>query len=280
METNNLEPPCLLTRMSSPPLNQPLQSSHLDPPELLHQLSPLKLRMRKSGYLKELNKPGRVSEANKLPSSIRSRMLSMNLINGPMQLTRTETGPLTPTWLRSTPTLLARLRMNSPAAPSLLHCLSPWLLTRSGHDQEKMSPQITCFKLGMRKKRKSESMAESEHGKKICLGSHQISSPLGETLVSRPAELSNNLAKTSLVQSPSYKLPIISQKEYHPPNGIGYSEGSPLTSTRSSPCTLFNLMMRERAAWVTLKSCWQSPSPNAISKLGPSGQPPSRDLSK
>ena len=68
-------------------------------------------------------------------------------------------------------------------------------------------------------------MAESKHGKKICLGSHQISSPLEEMLVSGPAELSNNLAKASLVQSPSYESPIISQKEYHPPMGSDTQKG-------------------------------------------------------
>jgi hypothetical protein len=93
------------------------------------------------------------------------------------------------------------------------------------------------------------------------LGSHQLLNQPEETSVSEHVKLSSISAKTSQEPNPSYVLHTTCQMEYLPPNGTISSEENQLISTRySPPCTLSNLMMRERATWETLRSYlqWQN----------------------
>ena len=158
-------------------------------------------------------------------------------------------------------------RLSDPQQPHINDNMSMMMILKNTYPE-----------LRMNKRKKSQHQEERELEKKTCHGIHHLPSQPGEKFVSKHIKPFRSSAKTSQKQNLSYELHITSQIEFLHPNGIKSSEESQSTSTRSSPpCTMLNLMMRERAAWETLKLCLQSLNPNVKSKLEQSGQQPFTD---
>ena len=102
-----------------------------------------------------------------------------------------------------------------------------------------------------------------------------------DVAASRPVELYSNSVKTFRESNHSYESLMASPRESHPLNGTGSYEENLSTSTRSSPpCTLSNLMKRERDAWEQLRLYLPSQNPNARSEQALNGLQPSDECQR
>ena len=150
---------------------------------------------------------------------------------------------------------------------------TPNLLSRLSIDPSESEMKLRTFLTNYPEENLTEMRANSESlddwsGRMKCLGTTPLLAQLGEPAVSKPVKLCYNSAKTYQESNHSFELLTIFLKESPLPSGIDYSVENPSTSIKSSlPCTLSNLMKRERDAWDQLKSCLQQPSPSDRSKL-------------
>ena len=259
MEKNNQHSQPLLLRMSTQ--SEPERK----PPNLLTRLSTPPLRKRKRELSSESNERWKSSGRDSTPDSKRPRVSPTNWANGQERQTRRRGRHLIPTLLRSTPSLLSRmrtdLRLEEPL-PLLERLTEPTNAPLGGESEKRSKTSWIKFpEENLKGMTTSQGSHGSEREKTRCHGLVLPSTHPEGLAASKPVGLSSSSAKTYQESSPSYELPTTSPRVSLQLNGTEFFEVSPSTSTKSSrPCTLSSLMKRERAAWEELKSYlpWQN----------------------
>ena len=275
MEDNNQTFPPLLLRMSTDP------KWREKPPSLLSRLSTPPLKEQKSESSNELNEKWKSSEREDVLASKHQHASRASLRSGKEHQKGKRGKHMTLTSLKSTPSLLSRMRVNqlSEEPPSLWKRLSS---PSNNHQRNESETKLRnswarSLKEKKTKKRVSDESYEREPRKKTCLGTTPRLDLLEEAAVSKRAESCSNSAKICQESNHSSESLTISLRESPPPSGTAFSEVNQSISTKSSPpCTLSNLMRRERDAWDELRSYlpWQSQSGRSkreVNGLQPSG---------
>ena len=276
MESNNLINPPLLLRISSDPIREE------SPPKLLSRLSTLPPRKRKRESLDESSERWTSSERESAPASRQHHELPKNWRNGKEHQIEIRGRHLTRTSTRSTPSLLSRMKTDRTPEKRLhlWECLSlPSNNQRrngSGKRSKNSWSRYPEGNLKEREKRLSDGSFEREPKKKTCPGIMSLPAHLEGAVVSKPAGSYSSSAKTCQESSPSCESPTTSRKESPLHNGNEFSKASQSTLTKSSlPCTLSNLMKRERDAWDELRSYLPWQNLNVRSEREASGHQPS-----
>ena len=256
------------------------------PPKLLSRLTTAPPRKRKRESSNELSKRWTSSGRESAPVSRYHHASPTNWRNGREHQTKIRGKPSTHTWPRSTPSLLSRMRTDQTPEkrPHLWERLSsPPSNNQPENESERRSRSswIRYPEMNLKEKRLNSESYEREPRKKTCLGIAPHPAHPEGVAVSKPAESYFSSARTYQELNPSYELPTTFPKESPPHNGTESLKASQSISTKSSPpCTLSNLMKRERDAWDELRSFLPSQNPNDRSKREANGLRPSEGCLK
>ena len=283
MEKNDQISLPLLSRMSENPVPE------RKPPNLQSRLTSPPLGKRRRESSNESSERWRSTERENTPVSKRRRTSPTNWASGSAHQTRRRGKRLIRTLQKSTPSLLSRMKSDPTPEPppsllARLTLLDSDPMRRGSGTKSRNSWIRYPEKLSMETLMDTNSDL-SQYGRELerrtCLGSTPPSTLAGELAALKPVEPCLNSVKTFRELDPSYVLPTASPRESPQLNGTESYEENLLISTRSSPpCTLSNLMKRERDAWEQLRLylLWQNP--NARSRRVPNGRQPSDELSR
>jgi len=244
------------------------------PPTLLLRLSMPKKRENK--FSDKLKQSWMSFEGTNSAGSKQLQMSQTSLTSGLVSQTKLGATLLPPISKKSTPNLLDRILDSqiivTPKAPLLNQLSSP-----EPHEstlEKKSTTSLNAsqeMEILMTTNLHNQSVERNELKKVKCHGTNL--EHINVQAAPKPVQPSGSLVMISLEPNHSFMLPQDYLMEYHPHNGIESSKGSQLISIRSSsPCTVSNLMMREKVAWESLKLSLQWLRQIDKSRQGLSGQ--------
>jgi hypothetical protein len=246
-----------------------------DPPELLQRMlkTPLK-RKREVEFLPDSDKSSKSTRKESLPDIKRCRTSLKNWTSGSESVTKKGKEHLLHTKPRSWPSSQHPRKDSQPHSPprSLLERISPNLHLQEEPEVRLKTSSVELQKGELRMTKKSPGWRSDASERRTCLGTtldpclHDVQAAL------KPVDPSERSVRICPELDLSCEWHTNSPKEFRLPSGTESSRENPSTLIKyCRPCTLSNLMKREKDAWEALKLFLPFPSLSAMSEQVRSG---------